>query len=97
MLASAHELYTPKLKHHQLDIDNLSVEIPSFLKEFISILKNNKVDEAVQLDKIISEFYYSQNFYLYDEENLHTKIETLEEELIAVKKQLEAEENDGAI
>ena len=94
MLASAHELYSPKLKHHQLQMDNISHELPIYLKKFILLLQNNVLDKQDQLDEIIEEFYYSKQFYLYDETNLHNKIGALEDELTVVKRQLEAAENE---
>jgi len=92
MVASANELYSPKLKHHQLNMDNLSDDVPSYLKEFISILVNDNLDDTKQLDSIVNEFYNSQNFYLFNEENRNQKISNLEEELVEVKRQLEAAE-----
>lgn len=94
MLASAHELYSPKLKHHQLQLDNLSDEIPNYLKQFIAILKNGELEKTKKLDKIIYEFYNSQNFYLYNESNLNTNIKALEEEITVLKREVEKQQNE---
>lgn len=94
VIVSSHELYTPKLKHHQLQLDNLSDEIPSYLKEFVSILKTGELGVSQKLDEIISEFYNSQNYYLYNESKLNNNIEELESEVVALKRELERQENE---
>ncbi len=88
MLASAYQLYTPKLKHHQLQMDNLSDELPAYLKNFIKILGKGKLTEFEALDEIIGEFYNSQRLYLYNDVKLNKKIEDLEIELHDTTKDL---------
>ena len=94
VLISAHKLYSPKLKHHQLQLDNLSDEIPNYLKQFVSILKSGKLGSAKKLDEIINEFYNSQNYYLYNELNLNNKVKALEDEVVVLKRELEKEQNE---
>ena len=88
MLESAYQLYSPKLKHHQLRMDNLSDELPAYLKNFIKILGKGKLTEFKALDEIIDEFYNSQRLYLYNDEKLNKKIEELEAELETIEAEL---------
>ncbi len=81
---AAHDLYTPKLKHHKVGIDNISDEVPAYLRDFVTILKNGKINQTKKLDKIIDEFYLSQELFLYDDAFLRKNIESLESQ----KKQL---------
>ena len=94
VLTRSNELYSPKLKHHQLEMDNISDDIPNYMRNFISILQTGKLGSIKKLDLIISEFYNSQNFYLYDEENLKNKIESLEGQVVTLNFELERSQNE---
>jgi glycosyltransferase involved in cell wall biosynthesis len=83
--SQSHKLYSPKLKHHQLALDNLSDQIPAYLKNFISILRADALEKSEQLDSIIDEFYFSKQFYLYNENNLLNEINDLKAKLAEQK------------
>ena len=95
MLESANQMYTAKLKHHQLRMDNLSDELPAYLKNFIKILGKGKLTEFEALDEIIDEFYNSQRLYLYNDVKLNKKIEELEAELETTTKDLKQAINES--
>ncbi len=90
---SAHELYTPKLKHHHVDLEVLSDDMPAYFKDFIVVLKNGKLNQAKKLDTIIDEFYLSQDLFLYDDDLLRQKVKLLEDE----KKKLHKLQSETAL
>ena len=78
MYESAHDFYTPKLKHHQIEMDNFSGETPVYLKDFIKILQKGELDQPNKLDKIFDEFYWSQELFMYDARFLRENIKSSE-------------------
>lgn len=79
MYKKAQSLYTPKLMHHQIPMEDVSDEVPAYLKDYINILRGKTLDDFEQLDRIMNDFYYSQRLYLYDEVNFIQKIKLLKE------------------
>ena len=96
MRLAAHDLYTPSLKHHQLMLDNFSAEVPSYLKNFISILQAKKLDQSENLDEIIDDFYFSKQFFLHNENNLKQTNNNLNSELAKIQNQLQDLEKSNA-
>ncbi len=86
MKKGARKLYSPKLKHYNLQFNNISDEIPRYLKDFIIILHERKLNESKEkLNDIIDEFYFSQDLYLYSNENKKKIISDLNDEVIDLK------------
>lgn len=86
IIKASHDLYSPKLKHHQVSLENISDELPMYLRDFIAILKDDGLKKAKKIDCIIKEFYLSQELFLYDLNPLHNKIALLESDKKTLQK-----------
>lgn len=80
MYSSAKALYSPKLTHHKIGFENITDEIPDYLRASISVFKAGQISRFKKLDKIYDEFYLSQDLYLYDDFRLRRQLEILENE-----------------
>ncbi len=76
MYQAAHELYTPKLKHHLIELKRFADDLPAYLRDLVSILKSNDFSNHVELDELADEFKCSKKYYLYNQAKQEEELET---------------------
>ena len=74
MCEEASNFYSPKLKHHHLQSDNISDDIPPYLLKIVKILKKQNLKNKEKINSLSDIFYRDKNYYLYDEKSLHETI-----------------------
>jgi glycosyltransferase involved in cell wall biosynthesis len=67
----ANDLYSPKLKHHHLQFNNISNDIPPYLLKIIKMLEKEGIGGKDKIEAISRIFYRDKNYYLYDEKSLY--------------------------
>ncbi|MCK5917020.1 MAG: glycosyltransferase [Cocleimonas sp.] len=89
--------YSPSLKHHQVSLDNISNDLPSYLVSLIDLLKINDFSHPNTFDDLKSEFTYSKKYYLYNNTDQEKKIEEKNDKIrkkdIEIEKQYVTIEN----
>ena len=73
------DFYSPKLKHHDVSLDNIAGDLPYYLCRLIELLKKRRFDDKETLDEIRHEFNYSLKYYLYNQKQLDDEKKQLEQ------------------
>lgn len=73
-LESAKSFYSPKLKHQNISLENISLQLPPYLNGVISLLREREFDDSSRLDKFHEEFINSTTFYLWNNESLQKQL-----------------------
>lgn len=82
---AAYDLYTPELTHHRVGLENISDDVPSYLRNFITLLKDGKLTQTSEIDNIVKEFYLSQELFLFDYSALRERLKILEDDNTLLK------------
>ena len=77
----ANELYSPSLKHHQLNFDNVGGDIPSYLSDLVQLIRNKEFENQTKLDELKQEFYCSKDYYLYNRKETEQLLLAKEEKI----------------
>jgi len=80
MRINAHKFYSPKLQNQKLTLENISHEIPKYLKTMVELFLDSDFDNHASIDKIRQDFNNSIKYYLHNEKNLIHSIKELNSE-----------------
>ena len=100
IIQKAQKFYLPKLKHHQIPLDNISNDLPVIFKKLVAILAENKIQASRRkLNEIRKELAYTSQLFLADwyqnkavekkKTDLENQLKTVTEEYTHIKSNLE--------
>jgi len=87
-LETVKSFYSPKLKHQNIALDNISSELPSYLNSLIGLLIKRDFVNIKLIDRLNNEFKYSREFFLWNEKTLEDKLLAEEENKKSLEKKL---------
>ena len=103
ILQKAADLYSHKLKHHEVALDAISNDLPPYLNSLIQLLKSKSFDNSKTLDDIRDEFSRSKYFFRFDDKKrveerqeltkTHNRFKDLECAYVELKQKHESEHN----
>ena len=88
MHQAAHELYTPKLKHHLVELKSITHDLPAYLRELIYLLMSNEIGNKEKLDKLHEDFNYSKTYYLYDQAHQKEELDKRSQNILEQQEQI---------
>ena len=81
MKKKAEAFYTPELQHHNVSMQNISGQLPTYLKKMVELLLQAKWDNQQQLDHLREDFNNSVKFYLHNQKQLLAEKTGLQQQL----------------
>jgi len=92
---TAKETYSKKLVHHSIKEQNLSDDIPSYLKSLIKLISESRFTDFKELDTLRKDFNNSIKYYLHDYTNLMNQNLKLNKQLIKNESDYKQDKLDG--
>ena len=88
IIYKANDFYSPSLKHHNLNLNNISSELPAYLKGMVALIRDGKIDDRKLVDRLGSEFYNDMNYYLYNEKDIMKIISNQKKHILKLDEEL---------
>ncbi len=60
------QMYSPSLKHHTIELGNISGDLPAYLKDLIALLLQSGLNSTEKLDSLAADFYTTSRFYRHN-------------------------------
>ncbi|MEE9328314.1 MAG: glycosyltransferase [Cocleimonas sp.] len=90
----AKDLYSPNLKHHQVALDNISDDLPSYLTQLITLLVDKKLNSKKKVNQIRVEFNNSVKYYQYKKPLYLDELKDKEEQIAIREMDKEKQEEE---
>ena len=96
-LKQANDFYSPKLKNQNLALENISKEVPDYLRAMVELIIKCDLENFELIDQIRLEFNRSIKFYMHNEKFLESRLNDLETEQSTLSKELERNKSHNQI